>query len=278
MNRIFFKCLAVWLFTCFVACSYSQQPYFFVHMSDTQLGMLENNAGFAQESEMVARTVSEINRLNPAFVVITGDLVNREGDKAQIDELKRLLAQVKKSIPVYYVPGNHDVGASASDDLLALYRSNFDYDRFSVLHNNTRLIGFNSQLLMAQRDAPEQEQFQWIENELKKSTKNDHRLVFAHHPLFMLAVDEMDLNICIPAQYRRKYVDLFNKYNVQYMFAGHLHLNHIARAENVTMIVTTSVCASRSSEPPGIRIVKVYPDKLSHDFYSLESLPAKIEL
>ena len=88
----------------------------------------------------------------------------------------------------------------------------------------------------------------------------------------------MDFNICIPAKYRRKYVDLFDKYHVQYMFVGHLHVNHIVHAGNLTIVVTNSVCASRSSDPPGMRIVKVYPDKVEHDYYSLETLPVKIEL
>jgi len=252
----------------------SSQPYFFVHLSDPQIGMIDQSL----ETKLITNTVSAINRLHPAFVIVTGDLTNPTGNVEKMEEIKRMLAQVKKEIPVYYVPGNHDVGQTASDGLIALFRSKFNSDRFSAVHHNTRLIGINSQILMAKRDTLEQEQYQWLENELKKSTENEHRFVFAHHPLFLLTVDEMDLNIGIPAKYRKKYVDLFDKYNVQYMFAGHLHVNHIAHAENLTIVVTNAVCSSRSSDPPGLRTVKVYPGKVVHDYYSLETLPAKIEL
>ena len=272
-----FNYLSILLFVSMIGCE-SSQSYFFVHLTDTQLGMIEYNAGFLQETEIVTNTISAINRLNPAFVVITGDLINKEGDKEQCEELKRLLAQVNKSIPVYYVPGNHDVGQTASDELLALYRTNFGDDRFSVLYNNTRLIGINSQLIWAKRDTLENEQFQWIESELKKSKRNNYRFVFAHHPLFLESIDEEDVYQNMPADSRGKYIDLFDKYNVQYMFVGHLHRNHIVHTENFTTIATNAVCVSHSSEPPGLRIVKVYPDKVVHDYYSLETLPAKINL
>jgi len=260
-----------------VMVSTSSQPYFFIHITDPQLGMMENNAGFAQESAIIANTVSAINRLNPAFVVVTGDLVHQEGSMEQIGELKRLFAQVKKSIPVYFVPGNHDVGLTVPDELLTLFRSNFNDDRFSVLYNNTRLIGINSQLIWTKHDTLENEQYQWLENELKKSSKNNHRFIFAHHPLFLQTIDEEDVYQNIPADIRGKYIDLFDKYNVQHMFVGHLHRNHTVYAGNLTIIATNAVCVSHSSDPPGLRVVKVYPDRIVHDYYSLETLPAKIE-
>ena len=275
MKRAFF--LIAVFFVCMAGCTPSE-PYFFIHLSDPQLGMMELNAGFSKESEMVANAVSAINRLNPAFIVITGDLVHQEGNMEQINELKRLFDQVKKTIPVYFVPGNHDVGMTVPDELLALYRANFGDDRFSVLYKKTRLTGFNSQIIWAKRDTLENEQYQWLENELKKSTENDHRFIFAHHPLFLESVDEKDAYQSIPVKHRSKYIDLFGKYNVEYMFVGHLHRNHIVRAGSLTIIATNAVCVSRSSEPPGLRIVKVYPDLVVHNYYSLETLPSKIDL
>ena len=277
MKSVILNYLAILLFVGMAGCTPSQ-PYYFVHLSDPQLGMMENNAGFSQETKIVANTVSAINRLNPAFVVITGDLVHETGNAEQIKELKRLFGQIKETVPVYYVPGNHDVGQTASDELLAHYRSDFTDDRFSAVYGNTRLVGFNSQLIWAKRDTLENEQYQWLENELKKSQKNDHRFVFAHHPVFIESIDEEDIYQNLPADRRGKYVELFGKYNVQYMFTGHLHKNHISHTGNLTIIATNAVCVSHLSEPPGLRIVKVYPDRIVHDYYSLDTLPEKIDL
>jgi 3',5'-cyclic AMP phosphodiesterase CpdA len=239
--------------------------------------MKENNAGFSHETAMVTQAVAAINRLNPAFVVITGDLVHKEGDVEQIGELKRLISQIKKTIPVYMVPGNHDVGASAPDELMALYRTNFGNDRFSVSHKNTTLIGINSQVIWAKRDSAENEQYQWIEKELQKANTSQFRFVFAHHPLFLQNPGEEDVYQNIPGEYRNKYIDLFDKYHVQYMFVGHLHRNHAVNAGNLSIIVTNSVSVSHSSEPPGFRVITVYPDKVEHVYYPLETLPAQIE-
>jgi 3',5'-cyclic AMP phosphodiesterase CpdA len=242
--------------------------------------MTENNASFEQETKIITQTFSAINRLNPAFVVITGDLINRsdggDGSLKQIDEFKRLLSLLNKSIPVYYIPGNHDV--SADTELQNFYLSHFGYDRFSALHNNTRLLGINSQLIWAKRETLENEQYQWLENELKKSQKNNHRFIFSHHPLFLQDIDEGDTYQNLPTQYRSKYLDLFDKYNVHYKFSGHLHRNHILQVENLTIIATNAICVSHSSEPPGLRIVKVYPDKVVHNYYSLDTLPTQIKL
>jgi len=254
------------------------EPYFFIHLSDPQLGMMELNAGFSKETEMVANAVSAINRLNPAFVVITGDLVHQEGNMEQINELKRLFEQVHQTIPVYFVPGNHDVGQTVPEELLALYRANFGDDRLSVLYKKTGLITFNSQIIRAKRDTLENEQYQWLEDELKKSTGNDHRFVFAHHPLFVESVDEADKYQNLPVDRRGKYIDLFDRYNVQYMFVGHLHRNNISQTGNLTIVATNGLCVSHSSEPPGLRIVKVYPDRVLHEYYPVENLPAKIDL
>ena len=275
-KRTYFYLLIILIFV--VSGCRQSEPYFFIHLSDPQFGMIENNGEFSQETKMVEEAVAAINRLNPAFVVITGDMIHHDGDLAQIEECKRLFGQVHKSIPVYYTPGNHDVGLMAPDDLLALYQTHFGSDRFSVLYKNTRLIGFNSVLIWAKRDALENEQYQWLEDELKKSAKNTHRFVFAHHPPFVQTIDEPDKYQNLPSDRRGKYIDLFNKYNVRYMFAGHAHRNGIVHAENLTVIITNGLCVSHSHEPPGLRIVKVYPDRVTHEFYAVDALPAKIEL
>jgi len=52
------------------------EPFFFIQLSDPQFGMFTTNKEFAQFA------VATVNRLRPAFVVITGDLVNQPGDAA----------------------------------------------------------------------------------------------------------------------------------------------------------------------------------------------------
>ena len=58
----------------------ASEPFLFVQLSDTQFGMYEKDRGFAQETANLEFAVATINRLNPTFVVITGDLVNKAGE------------------------------------------------------------------------------------------------------------------------------------------------------------------------------------------------------
>src|SRR5258708_33734841 len=88
----------------------SGQEFFFLQMSDPQFGMYTANASFEQESANLEFAISTANRLHPAFVVMSGDLVNKPGDKAQIEEYLRITHKLDQGIPLYSVAGNHDVG------------------------------------------------------------------------------------------------------------------------------------------------------------------------
>ena len=57
-----------------------EQPFYFVMLADTQLGMYENNRDFVRETANYEFAVATVNRLKPGFVIVLGDLVNKEGD------------------------------------------------------------------------------------------------------------------------------------------------------------------------------------------------------
>jgi 3',5'-cyclic AMP phosphodiesterase CpdA len=83
----------------------SAQDLFFLQMSDPQFGMYTANAGFAQESANLEFGIATANRLHPAFVVMSGDLVNKPGYKAQIEEYLRITHKLDPGIPLYAVAG-----------------------------------------------------------------------------------------------------------------------------------------------------------------------------
>src|SRR5215208_5187450 len=78
----------------------SNPPFFFVQLSDPQFGMFTGDKDFAQETANFEFAVANVNRLRPAFVVITGDLVNKPGDAAQISEYLRIVGKIDTAIPV----------------------------------------------------------------------------------------------------------------------------------------------------------------------------------
>src|SRR5262245_9461807 len=66
----------------------------FIQFSDTQFGFSNNDLDFIQDTANAEFAVATVNRLKPAFVVVTGDLVNKPSDPAQIAEYKRIMAKV----------------------------------------------------------------------------------------------------------------------------------------------------------------------------------------
>ncbi len=94
MSRLFVY-LVVAIF-CITKTLAQSESFYFIQLSDPQFGMLEKNKSFSQETMIMEKVIAAINNLNPAFVVITGDMVNDGKDQKQIDEFKRVCKLIKK--------------------------------------------------------------------------------------------------------------------------------------------------------------------------------------
>lgn len=81
------------------------------------------------------------------------------------------------------------------------------------------------------------------------------------------------MNFNIPLERRKVYLDLFHQYGVKYIFAGHLHKNSIGWDRGLEMITTGPVGKPLGKDPSGFRIVKMKGNKITHQYFSLDSLP-----
>src|SRR4051812_38460849 len=124
--------------------AFAAEPFFFIQLSDPQFGMFTNNKDFVQETANFEFAVASINRLKPAFVVITGDLVNKPGDRAQIAEFHRIAAKVDPKIRVYNVVGNHDIENVPRPETISVYTNLFGPDHDSFRHGGFVGIVLNS--------------------------------------------------------------------------------------------------------------------------------------
>jgi len=253
----------------------SNEPWFFIQLTDPQFGMFDKNASFEKETVLYEKAVAKINSLNPDFVVITGDFVNDQNSALQINEFKRITAKIKTSIPVYYSPGNHDIGQIPTDESLEKYKKNYGSDRFSFKHKGSSLIGFNTGLIKAKLEKPEQEQYHWLSKKLQKSRNSQHILLFTHYPFFNKTVDEPTAYSNIDKEYREKYLRLFSDNSVAAVFSGHHHNNGYATYGNIELVTTSALGKPLGKAPSGFRIINVYHDRIEHQFYGLDELPNK---
>jgi len=269
--------LATVLLICWTAAGQTSGDYFFIQIADTQFGAFTGDKDFAQETLNYEFAVANINRLKPAFVVICGDLINKTGDDIQSAEYHRITKKIDPSIPVYALPGNHDVGNDPTPETLAYYRKNFGRDYYSFQQRDLYGIVLDASVISApgkvQDEANKQEA--WLKTELAtaKASGARHIVVFQHQSWFLERVDEADQYFNIPKAARTRYLDLLKGAGVRYVFAGHYHRNAFAKDGNLEVITTGPISRPLGSDPSGIRIVTVHPDRIDHQYYTLGNIP-----
>lgn len=252
-------------------------PWFFIQLTDPQFGMFENNVGFEKETILYEKAAAKINTLHPDFVVITGDFVHDSNSASQMNEFKRITTKINPEIPVYYTPGNHDIGQTPDDKSIRRYKENYGSDKFSFHHKGSSFIGFNSSLIKARLAKPEQKQFNWLTKKLKKSQDAQHIILFCHYPFFNEKADEPTSYSNIDPDYREKYLKLFKDNKVNTLFSGHLHNNRELNVGRMELITTSALGKPLGKAPSGLRIVKIYGDRIEHAYFGLEELPDSVK-
>jgi 3',5'-cyclic AMP phosphodiesterase CpdA len=262
---------------CWNAAAQNTAPYFFIQLADPQFGMFTADKSFDQETLNYEFVVENINRLKPAFVVICGDLINKPGDAAQAAEYHRITKKISPSIPVYELPGNHDVGNDPTPELLAYYRKNFGKDYYSFRQRDLYGIVLNASVIQSpgkvQDEADKQEA--WLKAELvtAKASGARHIVVFQHQSWFLEKGDEADQYFNIPKATRTRYLDLLKSAGVRYVFAGHYHRNAFGKDGTLEVITSGPVGMPLGMDMSGIRIVTVRPDRIDHQYYTLGNIP-----
>jgi 3',5'-cyclic AMP phosphodiesterase CpdA len=174
-----------------------------------------------------AQAIAQVNESNVDFVLITGDLAN--GGKA--DQLHEFLNRIKKfQAPVYFVPGNHDVGnklnAGKGDghvtaDRVKSYERIMGQSFFATNQHGVRIIGLNSSLLGSGLEG-EREQWKFLESEF--TNKEKPKIVFMHYPLYLTNATERGGGYWnVEPKPRKRFLEMSKDANVKAVLTGHLH-------------------------------------------------------
>ena len=279
----------------------------FVVIADPQFGMYSalsglDNAGYDQistlwsnvtaapkvfgmqyETVRYERVIEAVNRLKPEFVVTCGDMCNdKEEPSEEYAELMRITNKLSSDIKMHWVPGNHDVGNIPTAKLISRFHRLYGKDMYSFNVQDSHFLVMNSSVSQDPSMVPQEweSQLEFLDSDLQEASKrgSKHIVVFAHHPLFVLFSEESDSWLVIPKERRKIILDMFVKYGVSHMFAGHWHRNHYSYLRNLQIIVTSSVGYPLGPDPSGIRIVRVTDDYIGHKFFPLNDLPTQLEI
>ena len=280
--------------------------FFFVQFADPQFGMyaalsgLDDDrladyhrrglnvaatpkiTGFARETELYESAIASANRLAPKFVVTCGDMINDADQHAQFEELTRITGKLDDSIPMHWVPGNHDVGNVVTTESLAEYRARFGRDDYFFDHAGSRMVVLNSNIAVDPSLVPNEWQRQraFAEHAIGEARAQgaDHILVFTHYPLFLHDAEEEDSSIIVPRERRRILLEMFHRHRVSAIFAGHWHRNVYGRDGDLEMVTSGPVGYPLGDDPSGLRVIKVFDDHIEHEYFALDAVPESVEL
>lgn len=274
MNRfIYFACILLFFTNCTVQ-KVANRPFSVVQLTDPQFGFYSGNQGFEKETENYTKAIAVANKIHPDFVIVTGDLVNKPFDEAQISEYKRISGKLSRKIPMYQAAGNHDVGNEPTIESIKKYRQLFGKDYYSIQHKGMYAIVLNSLYLHKPDHVKElaAQQEKWLEEELKKANDKTYKykIIFLHHPFFLKSADEPEGYFTIPLATRTKYLQLFEKYNVSHVFAGHLHRNAFGKYKGIEMVTSGPVGKPLGEGVSGYRIITFSGNGVTHSYHELE--------
>lgn len=240
------------------------KPFSLIQISDPQLGFRETD-GFAEGARLLARTVDTINSIGPAFVIVTGDMVNSSGNREQHAAYRELISRIRSDIPVFHLPGNHDIGKYTPQRRQA-YLDCYGYDRFAFCYGGCAFIGINSCPLKDGCTEAEVEQYGWLCDRLEEMKECRLKFLFQHHPIILGERHEPENYSNLPEAMRQRYLDLFKRYGICAVFAGHLHNTSLCESEGIQLVTCGPSGKALGTGVPGINLVTVYPDRFTHQY------------
>jgi len=248
-----------------VAQTASAEPFTFVQICDTQLGM----GGYEHDVNAFRQAVKQINALKPDFVVICGDLVDKADAKSFADfkEIKAGFA-----VPCYCAAGNHDIGNKPTEESLEHYRRLVGGDYYSFEHKGYTFVVANTSLWKVHVDGESEKHDTWFKETLDAaSEKGSPVFVVGHYPLYIAEPGESEEYFNLPVEKREELLALFEKCGVVAVLAGHTHKTIVNDHEGIQLVNGETTSRSFDGRPLGFRLWHVGGEQpFKHEFIPLE--------
>lgn len=214
----------------------------FIHLTDLHLTATVDTHVNGQYPIHKLRQILERIRameIKPAFLLITGDLVN-EGQPAEYQILNTMLSELQGfGVPLLLGMGNHDARCPFRQVVLGEQA----VDEQQPYYYSTEIAGVNVIMLDSQipNEVPgrlDDEQLDWLANELTKPVRVGH-LIALHHPPVSSTVALLDTMVLTNPADLAAVVATHD--NVLGILSGHIHYNHVARFQNTFSFTTPAV-------------------------------------
>jgi Icc protein len=193
--------------------------------------------------------MKEIARDGYSLVIHGGDLVAQSKEN-RYRFFFRELAEVKGEIPLFFVPGNHDVYDKSNTYSLENFHKYCGPDHYWFLWGEIAFVVLNDA-----RSAIPEDQFNWLERTLRKLRGTvTHIFVFMHVPPFDPRSGQ---NYCLHKKDGKQFMALMEKYGVAYVFSGHLHCYFRKVIKGVTYVGGPSAGGTPRCTPPSYGYIHI---------------------
>jgi Icc protein len=176
--------------------------------------------------------IKEIARGGYAFAIIEGDIVPQDRED-RYRFFFRQLATVRGSLPLYFAPGNHDLYDKSNSYSLRNFHRYCGPDRYWFSWGNAAFVVLNDAQLTIGED-----QFHWLEGTLRNLRgRFSHLFVVMHVPPFDPREGK---EYSLPAPIGKRFMQLMERFRVDYVFSGHIHCYSRKVINGVTYIGSPS--------------------------------------
>lgn len=265
MKRIVLAAAAV-----LVLASCGPKSFTFVQLSDPQVGFMDRTEDYTYSDSLMKQAVKLVNRVKPEAVIITGDLVNDAQDLRQKYVYTNNIESINRNIPVYALPGNHDMRpwTKSNHEMFVDFNG---YDRFSFKLNDCAFIGFDSCCIKDGIEDQEADQLIWLVEELKAAQGSRYIFLFTHCPIFRESIDEKEDYFNFSKPKREEYLELFQKFGVSAVFAGHTHKAYNSSWGDIQLITAGPVGTPLDGGTSGLNVVKVGRNGFTSTYCAFEA-------
>ncbi len=237
--------------------------------------------GFEWDAARYVEAIAAANSLRPAFTVMGGDMVDDPASEEQLESVLRITAELDSSIPMFWVPGNHDIAADTVQPTLhsiEKYRDVFGPDYYVFDQGGIRFLVLNTVVCDSPRLVPGEldEQLAWLEWEVDRAREEQIQVILlGHHPLFLQDADEEDSYWNLPRDRRHHLLRLIHDGGIRHAFAGHWHRNSVARDGEFEMVTSGPVGYPLGDDPSGFRVVSIEQGRVAHRYSALSDSQPK---
>lgn len=220
---------------------------------------------------VLSKILSEIEMINPDFVVSTGDAYYGYGgtfDRFR-NEIDYFVAMSKRiSVPLFNVIGNHEVAGGGD-------REDYIMKKFGNLYGSFDFGNSHFVVLNAEEKGKEGmikgEQLEWLRKDLENNKDATNIFVFMHRPMFSVIDPDLVSGKSFRDKENRDLLhSLFKRFKVKAVFAGHEHLYSETIKDGIRYIVTGGGGSPLYQSPKGggyfhYLIVNVKDEDVSFD-------------